>query len=305
MIAPRHVRRLEAWLAAEGCRWERFRYARAEAGGEVAACRFAPRGAPRGRVVLAHGAGNDALFPLLSLAKPLVRRGFELFCFDLDGHGRESTTSLSPGAIDGAIAAAVREATADRPELPLHVVGHSLGGSLALHALSSGALDGVASAAIISSPIQVSLDFRVALGEVRGFLSLATLSQREHYGLWGMIPAFGRFRRGAYPLRIAAAADASEAGRERAAFDYVRTVQGMLARMDLEHAAERVTLPVLLVYGTGDRLVPHAQGERLARALPAAELVLVEGASHWSAVFADVAVTRVVEWVEGHTKRAA
>ena len=60
-------------MDADGARLERVRYPRPEAGGEVEAWRLSPREL-RARVVAAHGAGNDALYPQLALFEALVRR---------------------------------------------------------------------------------------------------------------------------------------------------------------------------------------------------------------------------------------
>jgi pimeloyl-ACP methyl ester carboxylesterase len=275
--------RLEVWLASVGARMERVRYPRA--GGEAHAVRLVPAGAARGRVVMAHGAGNDALFPLLALCKPLVRAGLEIFAFDLDGHGRHSTTRFAAADAEASLAAAA--AHAGPGDLPLHLLGHSLGGSLVLHALSRPGWEGVASAAVLSAPIRVRVGPRVALGELRGFFARATLAQREHYGAWGVVPAVGPLKRSAYPFRRAPCAVGS----------YVSAVTGLLERLALEDAAPRIRVPVLLVYGDRDALVPPEQGERLGRLIPRAELVRVEGATHWSLPFAPQAVEGVAEWL--------
>jgi hypothetical protein len=68
------IRRLEAWLASVGGRLERTRYPRP--GGETAGYWLHPAVPARGRIVVAHGAGNDALYPLIALCKPLLRAGW-------------------------------------------------------------------------------------------------------------------------------------------------------------------------------------------------------------------------------------
>jgi len=285
------VPRLERWLVAEGARLERVRYARPAAGGEVDAWRLVPR-APRARVVAAHGAGNDALYPQIALFKALVRRGVEVFSFDVDGHGAASTTLFSPSVVPSALRAAVDEAERGRPALPLHLLGHSFGGSLVVHALAAGTIPHALSGIAISAPITVSLTARVAAAELFGFLRPSTLGQREHYGAWGTVPAVGLLKRRAYPIRGAA-----EAG---APFAYVAAIRALLAGLDLDAAAADVRVPVLLAYGTGDRLVPVEQGRRLAQRIPAAELLEVPGATHWSTAFASAVVDGAAAWVGAH-----
>jgi alpha-beta hydrolase superfamily lysophospholipase len=297
MTAAACLRRLERWMMASGARLERVRYPRPNAGGETAAFRLTPAGDVRGRVVAVHGAGNDALYPQVALFKALLGRGFEVFAFDVDGHGAESTTVFSLPAVLEAVPAAVAEAERGRADLPLHLVGHSFGGSLALHSLAGGAIPHVSSAVVLSSPTAVTLDSGIALAEARGFLRLATLAQREHYGLWGLVPAFGPVKRRAYPFR--------RSGEAGGAFGYVGAVNALLEEVDLDRAAGSIDVPVLLVYGTRDRLVPPVQGERLAARLPRAELMRVEGGSHWSTALDPAAIGRAAGWIEAHQGVAA
>lgn len=285
------IRRMERWMDAAGARLERLRYPRPAARGEVEAWRLVPRDA-RARVVTVHGAGNDALYPQIALFEALIRRGVEVFAFDIDGHGAGSTTVFSPEIVTSAIAVAVEEAERGRPSLPLHLVGHSFGGSLVLSALAEGTVPHAASGVVISSPVSIALDARTALAEVRGFLRLSTLSQRRHYGLWGMVPAAGPLKRRAYPIRGAV--------EDGAPFAYVAAIQRLLARLDLGRAAARIRVPVLLVYGAADRLVPPAQGRRLAALIPSSELLEIPGTTHWSTCFAEAAISRTVAWIDSH-----
>ena len=292
-MPPREaVRHLERWMEAAGARLERVRYARPAAGGEVDAWRLSPREA-RARVVAVHGAGNDALYPQLALFQALVARGVEVFAFDVDGHGAASSTVFAPDTVVTCVAAGVEVAERGREALPLHLLGHSFGGSLSLRALADGAVPHAASAVAVSSPVSVALGGRVALAELRGFLRLSTLGQRRHYGLWGMVPAVGPLKRRAYPIRGAA-----EAG---APFAYVAAIERLLARLDLEHAAADVSIPVLLVYGAADRLVPPAQGRRLAERISCAELLEIPGATHWGTAIAERAISRIADWIDART----
>ncbi|HEU4885137.1 MAG TPA: alpha/beta fold hydrolase, partial [Longimicrobium sp.] len=181
--------RLSAWAGRLDARAADVRYPRPAAGGDVCAVRLSPRESASARVLVAHGAGNDAIYPLLELFRALLRAGCEVFSFDVDGHGCGSTTVFAPDTVRTAVAAAADASERDGPALPLHLLGHSLGGSLVLDALASGALDRVASATILSAPVDVRIGARTAVAEVRGFFTRATLAQREHYGLWGLVPA--------------------------------------------------------------------------------------------------------------------
>lgn len=281
--------RLGGWAARLGARAADVRYPRPEAGGEVRAVRLLPRQVPRARVVVAHGAGNDAVYPLLELFRTLLRAGCEVFSFDVDGHGCTSTTLFAPETVRGAVAAAAEAAERDGPALPLHVIGHSLGGSLVLDALAAGALDRAASATILSAPVDVRIGARTAVAEVRGFFTRATLTQRQHYGLWGLVPAFGPVKRAAYPFRRVDA--------DGRAWSYIAAVQRLLAAMELERRVALIRVPALLVYSHADAIVPHAQGERLAGRMPGARLCSLARATHYSLPFHPDAVAAVARWI--------
>lgn len=290
-MARGYGERLAAWAERLGARAEDSRYARPEAGGEVCAVRLWPREGARARVLVAHGAGNDAVYPLLELFRALLHAGAEVFAFDLDGHGCSSTTVFAPDTVRTAVAAAADAAERGRPPLPLHVVGHSLGGSLALDALAAGQLDRAVSAAILSAPVDVRIGARTVVGELRGFFRRGTLAQREHYGWWGLVPAFGPVKRAAYPFRRVDA--------DGRAWSYVEAVRRLLAEMELERRVADITVPTLLVYSYADWIVPHEQGLRLSLRMGRGDggLRSLAGASHYSLPFDPETVAGVTGWI--------
>ena len=60
-------------------------------------------------------------------------------------------------------------------------------------------------------------------------------------------------------------------------------------------ALDRLTLPVLLLHGTDDDVVPYAQGVHVAEHAPSADLVPLTGGGH-VALFTHVRVVRVALW---------
>jgi alpha-beta hydrolase superfamily lysophospholipase len=291
--APAHQRAAHAWLSRAGIAWTRERYARPDAGGETGAYRLRPGGTPRARIVAAHGAGNDALFPLLTLFAALVARGFEVFAWDGDGQGCDTTTAFDPRTVRSSVAAAVSASADGERTLPTHLLGHSLGGSLVLGALADGGMPEVRSAAVLSAPTGIRVGLRVSLAELRGFVQPVTVSEMRRYGGWGVVPAVGRLKRAAFPFRLAEA--------RRGGFGYVDAIVELLGALDLERRAADVAIPVQLVYGGRDALVPAAQGERLASAMPSGELVRVPRATHWTLPLLRETADAVVRWMEART----
>ena len=74
-----------------------------------------------------------------------------------------------------------------------------------------------------------------------------------------------------------------------------------------EYALERVEVPVLIVHGTHDRMVPFDQhGKRLAERIPGAELLAIPGGEHVS-IFThrDEVRARVTRFLRQHARSAA
>lgn len=283
-----YERALRAWMQARGMRHERIVYARPAAGGDTVSYRLCPAAPPRGLVLVTHGAGNDALFAFPGFFKRLLLAGFEVFTFDMDGHGRASTATLAYPAVCGALADALRHARHGRVDLPVHAYGVSLGASILLHALA-GPLAGIRSAVLVSAPLRIRFSTARVLNEFRPVMLRTLLEQREHAGLWGMVPSFGPVKRGVYPLRLAE--------RRGGAFGYVEVLNDVLRRMALVEAASRTPVPVLLAYGTADRIVPPEQGVLLRRTLPRSRLLLAPGGTHLTTVFDAAVARRTLQWL--------
>lgn len=178
----------------------------------------------------------------------------------MDGHGRGSTTVFDPRTVRTAVAAALDAAEWGGPSLPLHVVGHSLGGALVLDALADDVLERAVSAVVLSAPVEVQLGAGTVASELRGFFCEATLAQREHYGWWGLVPAFGPVKRAAYPFRRTDA--------DGHAWSYVDAVRRLLGEMRLEARVEGIRVPTLLIYGRADRLAPPRTARAWRRRSP-------------------------------------
>lgn len=285
-------RAFRRWCDTEGMRWTTSRYSRRSAGGETLAHRFTPRASPRGAVLVVHGAGNDALFSLTGLFAELLRDGYEIFSFDVDGHGRANSTRLSVGAAGEIIPAALEAWAPQRALVPVHAVGISLGGSLLLHALGSLETP-VTSATLICAPLRVELAWRSIRREIGVPLLRTIWRERSRFGITGLIPSFGPFRRDVYPLRLAEPAGPGS-------FGYVEVINRLLDSLDLRDAARSTRVPVLLVYGARDLLVPPSQARELAGLIPSSELLLLPRETHLSTPLAPATRARLLSWLERH-----
>lgn len=256
------------------------------------AYRLTPAGERRGIVVAAHGAGNDAFFAWVGLFKRLLDAGFEVFTFDLPGHGRRNRSRFAPDQAIAGVCAALERCEGPDPCLPVHAIGVSLGGAVLLGALPR-LQDRLRSAVLMVAPLRIVLSPRSILREL-SLRNLRTLwREREHYGRTGLIPSFGPFKRSIYPLRLDRPAPPG-------AFGYVDALNEGLTSLELDDHAPAVGIPVLLVYGEKDRIVPMEQGERLADLIPSSELHRLPGGSHLSTPLDPLVAARVLTWLLEH-----
>lgn len=273
--------------------WNRSAFPSRGNGDLIQAYRFTPRLPPRSIVLALHGAGNDALFAWVGFFKRLLLGGTEIFTFDLPGHGRVSQTVFEPTAAAAAIESALEQATDPHPLIPVHAVGVSLGGALLLSTLP--ALQArLASATLVVAPLRIVLSPISLLNELRFRNFISLWREKEHYGLLGLVPSFGPFRRDIYPLRLPAPLPPG-------AFGYVEALNLALDGLGLERAAAATMLPVLLAYGVEDRIVPIEQGEALASQLAGAELIKVRGGTHLSTPLEPQVVDRLCDWIDAWT----
>ncbi len=283
-------RAFRKWIDDQGMGWERVRVDLAGQGGSTNAFRFRPVDPPRSIVVTLHGAGNDALFAWVGLFKRLLLRGVEIFTFDLPGHGRRSRTEFSGQQAFDALEGALDRCSGPESCTPVHAIGVSLGGAVLLGALPRLS-NRLASAVLIEAPLRIEVSARAILNELRPGNVALLWRERQHYGLTGLIPSFGPFKRRVYPLRLPEPAPPG-------LFGYVEALNADLEAMQLEAAASAIRLPLLLVYGDRDRIVPPAQGQRLRQLIPGSEIFHCQGGTHLSTPLRPDVIERLDEWLE-------
>ncbi|MEX2571860.1 MAG: alpha/beta hydrolase [Gemmatimonadota bacterium] len=256
------------WSEKAGVGWESLRVAGTHG------YRLSPSREPKRTLVALHGAGNDALFGWVGLFKRLLLAETEILSFDIPGHGRRNDSRFSGDAALNAARSAISACARSRPDLPVHTFGVSLGGSVLLASLPD-VQHAVTTAATVVAPLRIEFSWRAVVNEIGPRTLQLVIREREHYGLTGLLPSFGPFKRSAYPLRLAADAPPGS-------FGYIQALNEELESMHLEEAARRCTLPVMLVYGDADRVVPIAQGERLAGCIRRSRLCRIRGGTHLS-----------------------
>lgn len=209
-------------------------------------------GAARSVIVLCHGVSEHA-GRYRHLVDRLVPAGHHVYGLDHRGHGRSEGPRAFIDSLDNVVSdfdRLVDQARTDEPDLPLFGLGHSLGGAIALqYALEhQDRLDGLVLsaplAALEAAPAPVRLVSKV-LSRVAPRLGIFAVDAEGISRDAGEVRAYEEdplVYRGKLPVRtLAEATRAIETFRER---------------------VPDLTLPLLVMHGTEDRLTPPA-GSRM------------------------------------------
>jgi len=270
-----------------------YGYQRSNGGGYVNAVLIEPETPPKGIVLFAHATGNDCIFPQISMFQEFINAGYSVFSFDLDGHGSESTTSLTPDQVRTCIGQAIEIIDSLGTDLPIHLIGQSLGGALVLDFLSKNSHK-ISSAAIMGVPIYITKSQWAFAQEILSLKSSALKDEIKIYGAWNLIPAFGKFKRSQFPVRL------KGAKKTDAALKYVDEVVSTFERIDVAECVKLIETPVLLCYGDTDQIAPVEHGEILFDNLKNCELVTVYGETHFTLGLASETKEKITNWLEQH-----
>jgi acylglycerol lipase len=217
-----------------------------------------PNGAPRAIVLGLHGYG-DYRQAFGMAGRWLSARGISLLAYDQRGFGETGSRGQWPGAeaLIQDLADAVEALRAEEPELPLIVLGESMGGSVALAGLASGRVTGV-DRLILAAP-----GVRAADMPLRQLHDLAL-----RLGSLALPWLAVELRRGARPW-LAPEESARLADDPLILHELsVGTYDGLIELANLASAEPELELPpTLLLYGELDATIPKAAIEDLAERL--------------------------------------
>lgn len=93
-----------------------------------------PDGPPRARLLMLHAMSNHGGHAVAESGPPLRGAGLHIIAYDQRGHGRNPAPGIWPSreALVADAVAAIRLLRAERPDLPLYVLGESMGADVAL-----------------------------------------------------------------------------------------------------------------------------------------------------------------------------
>jgi pimeloyl-ACP methyl ester carboxylesterase len=201
-----------------------------------------------------------------------------VIAIDIPGFG--DSPPRGPGFEIDEVADRVAAALLARTGEPFHLIGHSLGGAVALKVASRHAAD--VRSLVLAAPAGFA-PRSAALARTLGFASAGFLASRRMVGpplsespvarralLWGAVADGGRLRADDARLMIEASGQATR----------VRQAIEAVVALDLRTILEAVAAPVGLLWGERDRVVPVATGRRLLAIRPEAPLEVIPGAGH-------------------------
>ena len=214
---------------------------------------------PRAVVVALHGF-NEYSEAFDDPGKVLADRGIAVYAFDQRGFGRSPDHGYWAGTATLAddVAALIRQVAARHPGTPVYLLGESMGGALAMVTLTrtdAPAVQGV----ILSAPAVWDRDSMGVLQSGALWIASYTVpwltltGQGLHIMASDNIPMLRRL--GADPLVIKETR--------------VDAIHGLCDLMDeAAAAAPRLHVPILVLYGTHDQVVPAEPEYRMMARLP-------------------------------------
>lgn len=268
-------------------------------GESVAGALHEPSGPVRGQVVLVHGLLSRAL-EFGDLPARLAQRGWRVFALDQRGFGASGGPRgiITQERATKDVLAAVEWLRRDAPNLPVALVGHSMGAVFALRALAE---DPRIRTAVLAAPMDT----------VRGELS------SPEFAMYRVVAAASRLTSRTFlgPVKVpykysydrlfydkAAAQRAKENPFLHPTVDLTNYPAFMAMRSSAE--APKVKQPVLVLLGEHDRAVKRANSMRVYDALggPKELHTLACGHSMWSDCKADEAAAHVERWLDAHMR---
>jgi len=237
----------------------------AEAGGRKIS--YAGTGADGDVVLLIHGYGGDRN-SWLFLQEPLAAR-YRVYALDLPGHGT-SAKDVGDGSI-GVLADAVVAVLDAVGAGQAHLVGHSLGGAVAL-AVTARDPGRIASLTLIAP---AGFGSEINAGYLRGFADAQT--RRE------LKPVLGQLFADEDLVTRQVVDDVLAYKRLDGVDEALHTLLGALLVGDAQRANSAASVaaigesvPMTVVWGSADRIIPATQAESVDRAVRR----LIDGAGH-------------------------
>lgn len=256
---------------------------------EIPAWLIRPKESNGGSVILGHGVGVEKISPYFRLIEALLRRGFNVIGFELDGHGDNPADLAYPSLLS--CLPRVLEAFLAKPgidEKRLGYLGVSLGSLIGLRAARAGIFKAMV---LIGTPLRVEVTEWQRFREAMSTLHLSNALTLADSSLEHLMDCFFR------PVRFGPA-------RHHAPFDpeFAEEVTQLILAMDPMHWVQDLSpMPVQILQGEWDLIVPTSSAHELLEALPGpCDLITFPSKNHFTVVVHPPAANAAAEWFEAH-----
>ncbi len=250
---------------------------------------------PKAVVVLAHGL-HEHSGRYEHVAERLNRSGYAVHTLDHAGHGRSGGTKGNIGSMAGVLDdfdRLRRTAQEQHPGLPLVVLGHSMGGLIAIDYLVSKGQEGVAALAVSGAAVDTS-----SAGGVQR--RLAPVIGRLAPNLGVLLLGADNVSRDPAVVKDYENDPLNHNGKVRA-----RTGAEMLLSVQrVVDGLPRITVPTLVMHGSEDKLVPVAGSRLIEETIgsPDKTLKIYDGLYHeiFNEPEQDQVLDDLVAWLDAH-----
>lgn len=238
--------------------------------------------------LLLHGTGNDHLFSLQPLIEALLANGQSVLSIDLPGHGTESSSILQEESFwTAAEDLQVYLKGRGFDQRNLNAIGYSLGGVFLLNALEHEQLM-FKRVVLMAVPLHARVSLNFIWQELLSPFSPSFWQQIRLYGWSESIPAFGRFRRADFPIRLEATISKS----------YPEFVGGLLKARPPLSLSQKLGHNCLLIAGDRDRLAPPSDSVHWLNTAPKLKVAVIERANHFLLPFQKKTINAITHWIQ-------
>lgn len=242
-------------------------------------------------IILLHGGGNDALYPAVGFIKEILNIGYQVLTFDIDGHGKKSTSIYQSDSLLNCLNSFFANNDSYICNKKVFLVGYSLGGAVMLNSLPN-LENKVEGAVAISVPLKLEIE-NEATSELLCVFKGAFYRQVKHYGVYGLLPALGSFKRQNYPIRIKENVDKNLEPWK----NYTNYFSESFNKMHLLESVQIIHIPLLIIGGEKDKIAPVSHLKELSSFNKNSKLVILNGETHLTTFMSKSTEQEIFNWI--------
>lgn len=221
-------------------------------------------------IIFLHGYGNDLFFPNRVMFRYFLQKGFDIYTFNLAGHGRWDKTFLEPATMEAVIRAHVEKAL-KLDYRKVHLIGYSLGAASALRYASDLPLD---SLILIGMPYLLEESIQ-QIAEISLLWQKGFFSYLGAYGFKALLPLIRPLHTRSYPSRF-------NGKHKRSLFKLKDYWKKMIDDYKWKELTDK---KAILIYGEYDFIAPSRESLIFNEKGIGFELKIIPGITHFGLLF--------------------